>query len=835
MFLKLIRVILIIFLISSCGLLQDKGTTILSLKVSEEILSEPIYVKYVNGKINYVITFKSNNSLILLVNGTTNIIPEIPIERIIFSNNPKRFLIIGVKNDTKYVFLNNKLIGKYKDLDEIFFSKNGNIITIQNESLKEFSKHINSNISFSIIQKGSAKYILTSDGKEFGPFTEVETPFQTIDLQNWWIVGKVNHSNYTLIINGIFRLDNLQDIGIPYFYETNFILTVKISNSNYLVVNGKLLPHPLKNLEQTTIHKKTWLAIEKSITNRIIGENITKTNIKTLYTTTNRILNYLYDNYDNVWILEEYSNKIFLIKNFKFKEGIFDEVYPYTFENGEVAFVYRISNEWFLNWNRKTFGPFESVGEVSLVSKKITFYFTLNNQNYLQIGNQKLGPYNKILNLSIKENVPILFFEDNGKEFISIGNQKTLGPYERIYWNTLSYKNGKFLFVFEDKNQMYINYSSKVYGPFKNVYMPVLSEDGSMWGAGIMSYDNTFSLIFNGKIIGNYINVDYESIKLDSNNGRWGGITQKQDGFYITTSFSEFGPFERVFQLQFSEDLKKAKFSAKKDNQIFIFFTDKDKIKKILGPFNMAVFASKDFYNNLIVIQSNKDYYIYNNTILGPYKYIKEISERNNHLYFIYHNGRNEVLNINHKTIIEIPKIIRYKDFIRDWYVVAVDKTPKVITKTNSLEVFISKEELMNDKKFFWILKNNEWQYIIVDGEEIGYFNHINPESFLYDYKNNTFGVIGRKGDNFYLITSKKIFGPHKDILKFRILNNNTYLYLVKDTTTSKLYINDKVLEEGVLDFDIDYKRENITFIIKLKNKIEIRTLKVSDLRHHQN
>ncbi len=847
------------FILNSCR--DINKTTLYNIERNEKILIQSTKLKYVNGKLNYYLTLVSNNSTKLILGNLTKegldkkrkiiYLGNALVEDVIFSENPENYCILISSNSSKYVIYQNKLLTEKVPLEkvplenvplenEILLRKDGVTILPKENHVK--SNILQDNPNVRIFQKGNFKYISYVSGKEFGPFIDVEIPYQTIDKKNWWVTAKNINSNYTIIINSKLILDDVQEIGIPSFYETNFILSAKKNNKNYVIVNGKTLEIPSEEIEQPTFYKSNWIVITKSSNKYklILGE-INNNTLKTLYSSTNKISYPLIDRNGNTWIIEEGDKKNYLIKNYNKIIGEYYKILYFQNIHKDTVFLCKTNDHWFVVKENKLYGAFKSVGEIIFDKNKLIFSFSSNNQNYVFIEGTNIGPYEKVLNISIEESTPIITYKKEGKEYVLLFNVCNLGPYDEVFWNTFSYKNKRFLFTFRNGNDLYINYSSKVYGPYKNIYTPVLSENGRIWGAGVMDHDGLFSLIFNGIVIGKYIGVDYESIKFDATNGIWSGITQKTNGFYITTTFFEKGPFEKIFQLKVSKDLKKAKFSVKKNKDVYVYFTEKDKVTKKLGPYKMALFVSENFDSNLLlVLKENNKYFILKDKLtLGPYDYIKDIKEENNNFYFVYGIDNKEGINVNGKDIAKFSRIVKYNNFLGDsWYAIVYHKNNYFLyTSTNGItnlvNIFLNKELLNVNKKFSFVLKNNEWQFLIIDNKEIGPFNFIDKDSLIYNNKSK-FAFIARKNKEKYLVSNNETFGPYDDIIKFLVLEKDI-ISLIEDSGNRYLKVNNKKIETGVIDFDIDYTRRNVSLLVLNGKKVIIKTMKLADLLLHRN
>lgn len=826
-------IILLSSLVASCNLSKTSEKIVLYLSEDQEILPSESKIEYVNGKVNFYLTIKSNNKKFLVINGITNIYLPFSLEKVLFSNSSNKFVVVWSSNNTKYVLFGGEVLKKLYNVNDVFIS--GNTLVVPKLTLHSDISNFSESSSFSIVHRGNFKYLVLNSGKEFGPFIDLELPSQTIDGKNWWIVGKTEKGSYVLIINGEVVCE-AEEVGIPSFYDTNYVVNIKKNLYYYIVLNGRTFKHRFVEVESPIFYGDKWMAITKSndlyllISGRLDSENF-----RIIYATSNKIFYPLYDSYSNAWIIEESDKKSFLVKNFKKIFGPYEEIYFYQISN-TLVFVYRTNNNWFIRNKSSEYGPYGFVGDIIPIKGDIIFYVNVSNQNYLFYRKNFSVPYDRIINLSVINDKPIAVVEKNKFKYVLIGFTKEFGPYEEVFWNTFSYRNGRFLFTFLSNNNVFINYSSKVYGPYKNVFMPILSDDGNMWGAGVMFQDNTFSLLFNGNVIGSYINADYDSIRFDSKRGKWGGITQKTNGFYITTSYFEFGPFERVFQLKFSKDLSKAKFSVKENGRIFLVFVERDKIVKKLGPYEMAVFVNDNFSDNTMVFMKNKEFFVSDDkNILGPYKYIKDIRSEGSRYYFIYGENNIEGIVINGKKILEMKKIIKYSNLLSShWYVVGFDKGGELVNFANGaievISVFVDKESLLYDRVFSYIIKDSEWQYLLLNGKEIGPFNYIDNKSIIYDLESGFYAFLAAKNGKKFLVSSLNTFGPYSEILKFLYLGKNYLIYLIRSNGRFVVMLNGVPIFYNVIDFDVDYKKENISFLIQERNKVIIKTMKVADL-----
>ncbi|MFN4245394.1 MAG: hypothetical protein ACK4F9_04510 [Brevinematia bacterium] len=837
MYIRLSLVLLLVsFVLVSCR--DETNINIYNLEGGEVLLAQSSKVRYVNGKLNYCLTILSNGLTVLVVNSNVYNLGNVSLYNVIFSDDPNNYSIVISSNGLKYIIYRDKVYGGYLRINEIFF-QNGSIRIL---GKRDWDSNVSyGKLSITIHQKDRFRYVTLPSGKEFGPFVDVQIPSQTIDGKNWWTVAKNIYSNYTLIINGEFVIDNLQDVGIPSFYGTNFVVGIKRDGESLVVVNGKVIKFQSEEIEQPVFYQSTWMVITRSnnICSLVRGE-INKNIKRIIYSTTNRIFYPLIDSDGNAWIIEEGDGVSYLIKNYRKVVGVYEKIYYSQNVHRDIVFVCKTNRYWFVVKDNRVYGPFDSVGEILFDEGRLVFSFLSNNQNYIFLNRTNLGPYEKIISLSFEGSVPVVVYQKGGKDYVKISNLYDLGPYDRVFWNSLSYKNGRFLFTFVEGDSVYINYSSRIYGPYKNVYMPILSEDGNVWGAGVMLNDGTFSLMFNGEVVGKYIGVDYESIKFDATNGLWGGITQKTNGFYLTTIFFEKGPFEKILQLKFSRDLMKSKFSVKDNGSMYVYFTDKGKVIKKFGPYKMAIFISENFDSDLmLVLDKNNKYFIYNDRyVFGPYDYIKDIQEKNSKFYFVYGVNGKEGININGKDVLRFSKVIRYSDLlVDDWYVVLYHKGNFFLytsSNTNLIPIFLNKELLNVNRSFSFVLKNNEWQSLVIDGVEIGSFNVIDKESLIYDYHTRSFVFAAMKNRNGFLVSNAKVFGPYDVIVKFFLIDRSV-MYVVEDLGERYFVVDGKKVMNNVLDFDVDYGKKYVSLLILEGSRVIVKTVKVADLLLHRN
>lgn len=813
---------------------EEKERVIHELLPTESLLVHASGVRYTDGKLNFFISIESNGFTYTRINNSVRTLGKSILEEVIFSQDPRNFVAVVSSNNLRYILFKGKILGNYNHFNDVFISKDKPLVLSR---IYYSSDHEKTRIK--ILQKGEMKYISLPSGKELGPFSYVEPISQSIDGTNWWVVGKNPKGELTLVVNGKFVMESFEDIGIPFFSEDNFVTSVKKGNTYFITVNGKIIERPFRKIDFLTIRNSTWfsLGLSESGYEVIAGKvNNPKTYYR-LFHTTNKIFWLGLDN-RNIWLLEERNEKKYLLKNFRKLVGVYDEVYSSYLDSKHLMFVYRVDKKWFVRRGSTEYGPFDSVGEIVSIGRKVVFSFVSNGMNYVMVDNTRLGPYTRVVNISSKDDRTIIVFERNTKHYISI-DDLVLGPYDEVFWNTFSCKNRRFVFAFREGDKVFINYSSEIFGPYKNVYMVALSDDGNTWGAGVMLSDNTLSLVINGENKGNYVNVDYESIKLDTSNARWGGITEKTNGVYLTTSYFEIGPFDRILQLKFSKDILQTKFSAETQSGIYVFFVRRNKIVRRLGPYEMAIFASDTFEDNVMVVMKNGKFFVFDGKkLLGPYDYIKEICTRDGKYYFVYGLRGKESVNVCGKDIISFEKIIKCEGILegKGWYIVGFERGGKVFCSLggaiNVLDVYIPKETLQNDKIFFGIVRKNELQKLILGTNEIGFFSSIDTNSISYDYQSKTYAFIASRGREKFLVSNAGIYGPYKDIFKFRIIDEKNVVYAVTEDGKRDLVVNGKLVVSGIVDFDVDYRKEHISILLQKGSRVIIRTEKVVDLLH---
>ncbi|MCX8029446.1 MAG: hypothetical protein N2712_05565 [Brevinematales bacterium] len=832
---------LFIILTSIIGCSKFQETEVFSVKIPSfnSLLKDISKVEYVNGHLNFVIAYNSNDIQILNVNKKTISFHNASVKNVIFSNKTNKFIVTFISNRQNYLTFEKK-ITRVKDFNNLFFKKINNKLEPFEIIENNYNSESYSIPDIKISTREGKKYIILENGREIGPFEDIEIPSFDAVSRNWWTVARSSKDNYTLIINGVIAVDQANNIGIPSFFGTNFIVDVRKNNTNIILLNYKEIPIQPGELIPPLLQYNRWFAILVSNENyMMIGGEIDNQKYYVLLHSTNPMSYPYLDNYGNSWIIQEGKSK-FLVKNYKKVLGPYEDIYSLQLNDKRLVFIYKSQGSWFLKDLGKEYGPFESIGEVFLVGNKILFNYESRGKNYVVYGNKVLGPYTRVIKLKTENhNDIIVFYEDNGKIFISLNGKTNLGPYDEVFWDTFSYKFGNFIFTFRMDNEIYINYSSKIFGPFKKVFMPILSDNGKSWGAGVMMEDNSFFLIFNGKLIGNYVSVDYDTIRINTKYAKWGGISQKNNGYYVSTSYFEMGPFERITQIKFSDDLTSANFISKVSNKYYVFYVRNGNILKKLGPYEMAVFVENDFNSNTIVVKKNKSYFVLNGKeLFGPYDYIKSII--NGSLY-IAKKHKKDILLFNNKSL-EMDNIVDIKTISKNRFLIIGFRNGEGIlvdlnkNKTNTHTILVKTENLINDSKFSWVIKKNEWQYLLFDGEEIGPFNQIDIKSLKFETKTSSYGVIATKNGKKYIISNLGAIGPFEDIKKYIIVEGNIF-YLSKVGNENILSINTKpnYKIKNVIDFDIDYKRYMLSFILLDNNNVVVKTLKLKDLLNLRN
>lgn len=827
----LLCLVLVSVLVVSCGSVGSEYFSY-TLGEDEKLIPSMSKVEYFNGRLNFVISFASNNSLFLNINNRVFNLGNSSVEKVVFSSMTNNYAVIFVSNNQRFLIYNSR-VSRVDDLEEIFLSKNN--LLIFKKTTHSSSDGIFGIPTFNIQHREDGRYIVLETGQTFGPFLDVELPYLHTDRTNWWIVAKKKDGFYVLIVNGSIISDRLQSVGIPSFSEKGFVVNVRKDDKHFLLSNLGELYLPFDEVMSPIVNGDNWfLLVKSSNTHLLVGGSLNSfKKYRVFYSSPNSISYPIFDRYGNVWVMEEGSSK-YIVKNFKTSLGSYEDAYYLQMPSGDTLFAYKNQGSWFVRFRNKNYGPFEVINEVSYLEGSLVINFRSNSQNYIFHQNGILGPFNEIVSLTQKEGRLIVLNYSNGY-YVVIQDQITLGPYDEVFWNNFSYKNGRFLFSFKSNGGVYINYSSKVYGPFVNVYMPILSDDGRTWGAGVMKENLTFSLILNGKILGEYLSVDYESIRFDTKKATWGGVAEKSNGFFVSTSYGEFGPFDRVIQVKFSDDLSKIKFVSKIRDKFYAFFVDKGRVIRKLGPYDMAVFINEDFADDLLVVRNKKGFLIHNGVSSNRfYTQLKEVGYFNGKNYVIHRRNGRDVLEVDGRDVVEMSRIVKVMNNERGGLSVLginpygmLVRVSRGITNTNS--VFVRKEEMVNDTRFFWVYKNNEWEYLVLDGLEIGPFSSIDGDSFRYEPKTKSYGFVAVRDKKKFVVSSTGSFGPFENILKFFILNSNV-LYLVENRGSREFWVNSRKVMDGVIDFDIRYDRKEISLIKQDGKNVSIRTMRVEDL-----
>lgn len=817
----------------SCGSVGNEYFSY-TLGENEELIPSMSKVEYFNGRLNFVISSSSNNSLFLNINGRLFKLGNSSLERVVLSSMTNNYVVIFVSNNQRFMIYRSKTF-RIDASEEVFLGKD-NLVLINKYGYSSSSSGKGNEIpDFNIQYKEDGKYIVLDTGQTFGPFLDVELPYLYTDRTNWWIVAKEKNGLYVLIVNGRIVSDKLQSVGIPSFSGKGFVVNVRKDDKHFLLSNFGELYLPFEEVMSPIVNGKNWfLLVRSSNTYFLVGGSLdVLKRYRIFYSSTNNISYPVFDKYGNVWIVEEGSSK-YIIKNFRVSFGPYEDTYYLQMSSGDALFAYKNEGSWFVRFRDKNFGPFEFINEILYFEGSLVINFSSNAQNYIFHQNEVLGPFNEIIALTKREGRLIVLNYSNGY-YVVIQGQVTLGPYDEVFWNNFSYKNGRFLFSFKSNNMVYINYSSKVYGPFVNVYMPILSDDGKTWGAGVMNENHRFSLVLNGEVVDEYLSVDYESVRFDTKKATWGGVTEKNDGFFVTTSYGEFGPFDKVIQVKFSNDLSKVKFISKIKDKFYAFFVSNGKVFRRLGPYDMAVFINEDFENDLLVVKDGKRFVVYSSVYSNrSYAHLKEIGYFGRRNYVIHRRNGKDVLEVDGKTAIEMDRIVRVMNSEgSSLSVLGINRYGMLvrfsggITNTNS--VFVRKEEMLNDTRFFWVYKNNEWEYLIFDGLEIGPFSSIDRDSFRYEPKTKSYGFVATRDKKKFIVSSAGSFGPFESVLKFFVLNGKV-LYLVEDKGVRGLWVNDRRVCEGIIDFDIRYDGKELSFIRQDGRSVSVRTMRVEDL-----
>lgn len=818
---ELVTLVAIALLLSSCNLNQNE---IYRLGPKEKVVQNKSKVQYYNGLINYSLVVKDGNKTKVIVNGKTLNFTNTDIIDVVFLYKTNTFLISIVSNNKNYLLFKDKLLEFSSDVSNIFLLDKG--ILHLNTPPQENPTNL---LDF---VKKEGNYLMI-DNNRFGPYEEIDLPSTCSDKRNWWLSAKTSEGKLDFFINGKKVLKNIDEVNIPSFYGTNWVVSIISNGFGYIVVNGKTIKKEFDEVFSPLVFKDKWFSVGKykGIFELIRG-NFYSENAKVLISSSNEVQ---YPSFTGQisWIKINDGNYFYLIKNYKEHFGPYDEVYYPYYKKGFWAFIYRKDKKWFLKSYKNTLGPFESIEEVEINENgKIFFSFKSNNSSYMMIDNKILGPYEEIIYSLIHGSLPTVVFRKSEQQYISIGNN-VLGPFDEVFWNTISFStNGKWIFSYRKGADHFINYSGKDFGPFNGIYMPTISKNGEIWGAGVLSKDNTFSLLYSGKILGNYIDVDYESIKFNEDEGTWGGVTKKNNGTFLTTSYKELGPFDDIVQLTFSDNLSRCNFTSIKNNKWELYSITKGKVKKLLDNCDYIYFQ-EDSKKEIafIVFKRDTNFFInYRGKVFGPFNQIKELSLENGDFYFVASSKSNEVLNHNGRYIFSSKNIIRVKIHPKKDILHFDGKNFYLSDGKLSKKVLLPKETIMSGKIFFTHSKYNEWVYLFVEGNKYGPFNSININSFKYFPKFENFVVYVKKSGKFFVLTESKTFGPFDNICNALFIAQDRLIYLAKKGNLFTAYLNEKKILDNVLSFSVDYNYKNITFMVVRDNKVFLKTMKAVDL-----
>ncbi len=328
----------------------------------------------------------------------------------------------------------------------------------------------------------------------------------------------------------------------------------------------------------------------------------------------------------------------YLVQNGK-KTGPYDLIYDPEIdidEYGRTAFyhfVYHYRKKKFVNINGKSYGPYDQIGP-------------------------KGGWYH----LPVIDDEHFLFtFSRNGEAFVNLGG-KEFGPYDKVFNYKTTYKrdlyldkNGNYAFRYLKDGKFYFHINGKDYGPYDDFDEYKDNLDFSQIDKGRFEFsanrDGEKYFVIDDQEFGPYQLKNRSTLRRNKSNGDFIARIIKNQRQYILHNGEEVGPFDRVVNWGFADDM--IYYEYQKDGQNYI------KIDAIeYGPQGKMIASNFKANNNWFYIYTDpKDplsQYLRLNgqPPIGPYQWIDQYNVKRNDRgstgfvfqkngeYYIYFNGK---------------------------------------------------------------------------------------------------------------------------------------------------------------------------------------------------
>ncbi len=417
----------------------------------------------------------------------------------------------------------------------------------------------------------------------------------------------------------------------------------------------------------------------------------------------------------------------YLVQNGK-KIGPYDLIYDPEIDADEYGrtalyhFVYHHRKKKFVNINGKSYGPYDQIGPKGgwyhlfvLNEQQFLFTFTRGGQAFVNINGQEFGPYDKVFN------------------------------YHTTYKRDLYLdKKGNYAFRYLKDQKYYFHINGKDYGPYDDFdeYKDILNfsqiaEGHFEFSANI---DGQKYYVVDGKSFGPYEAENRSTFKRNRQNKDYIARVIKDQQHYILHNGEEVGPFERVINWGFAEDLIYYEYQKNGENYI--------KMNAIeYGPQGKMI-ASK-------FIADNNWFYIYNDPQnpldqylrlngqppIGPYEWIDQYNVKRNErgsTGFVFQKGQDYYIYINGKEIGPYPDQYMGLELLG-----GLDYTYSFRDK-KSREYFV-----MSDKKYGPYAEIKDFSIKAVD-----------PDHFCFMYRKDL------SKEEWYLNVNgkRKSYGPYKNI-----------------------------------------------------------------------
>jgi len=381
-------------------------------------------------------------------------------------------------------------------------------------------------------QRNRVKYYVNVDGKEFGPFDEVEPKGNCCFHLLQTISG---HFAFSFRIANDWKLNidgQIIDVDQPTDYRFNLFELYLLDNGDYTFVHFKD-GKSILNINGTEIsdvsnyERMNWDDSKKIAMQYTIGDDNFVYCDKQKFGPY-RELGFNDHNTAGYFIFEYKQNDQSFVNVSGRIFGPYERISDYfgvKIDNDKnYYFSYLKNNLWYINVNGKDIGAFTDYHlPVNFINKKLWYTYRNEGKQFVFYNEKIYGPFEKeemnynTYSVSVSpSNVPYFVCKKDGNYFLHIEGNLISG-YNRIF-SPLVYSKTNFMFAYIKDDKYFINANNKTYGPFDMISSSgalQLAENGSF--AAVVKRGENEVLLVNGNEIAQSSDVDVYGISPSGN------------------------------------------------------------------------------------------------------------------------------------------------------------------------------------------------------------------------------------------------------------------------------------------------------------------------------